>query len=178
MAEQKGVRMKPELVELLVLAAQEGRTSALSKLYQEFHRPMKRFALLRVGDVMIAEDLVQNVWIKVDRRLAHLKDVSLFRSWLYRALRWEITDWLRAQQKLSYQAPPEPEVQPADSGLSDLPKLIEQLSEDERDVVELFYLNDLTLSETALALTLPEGTVKSRLSRARSKLKQLFEQSE
>ena len=69
-------------------------------------------------------------------------------------------------------------MQPADSGLSDLPKLIKQLSEDERDVVELFYLNDLTLSETALALTLPEGTVKSRLSRASSKLKQLFEQSE
>ncbi len=170
--------MKPELVELLVLAAQEGRSSALSTLYKEFHRPMKRFALLRVGDVMVAEDLVQNVWIKVDKRLTRLNDVSLFRSWLYRALRWEVTDWLRAQQKLSYQAPPEAELPSPDIGLRDLPKLIQQLSEDERDVVELFYLNELSLSETALSLNLPEGTVKSRLSRARAKLKQLFEQPE
>ncbi|WP_272978886.1 hypothetical protein [Idiomarina baltica] len=38
--------------------------------------------------------------------------MSLFRRWLYCTLRWDVTDWLMAQQKLFYQTPPEPELQP------------------------------------------------------------------
>jgi len=51
-----------------------------------------------VKDSMIAEDLVQNVWLKVTKRLKRLNDISLFRSWLFRALRWEILDWLKSKK--------------------------------------------------------------------------------
>jgi len=170
--------MQPEVIELLVLSAQEGNSAALARLYKEFHQPMKRFALLRVGDVMVAEDLVHNVWLKIDKRLSRLNDVSLFRSWLYRALRWEITDWFRTQQKLAYQDAEETGTASPSIELMDLPKLMAQLNAEERDVVELFYMNEFSLYETSLALSIPEGTAKSRLSRARRKLKKLFEQSE
>tara|TARA_B100000929_G_C15407903_1_gene386915 strand:+ start:341 stop:628 length:288 start_codon:yes stop_codon:yes gene_type:complete len=44
--------------------------------------------------------------------IGSLNDVSLFRRWLYFTLRWDVTDWLMAQQKLFYQTPPESELQP------------------------------------------------------------------
>jgi hypothetical protein len=46
--------------------------------------------------------------------IGSLNDVSLFRRWLYFTLRWDVTDWLMAQQKLFYQTLPEPELQPPD----------------------------------------------------------------
>jgi len=49
--------------------------------------------------------------------------------------------------------------------------ILAQLSEPEHEVVELHYLNGLSIQETALALDIPEGTVKSRLSRARDTLR-------
>ena len=85
--------MNQETVALLVLEVMEGSDHAFSKLYRELHPAMRRFVIRRTGNTMVAEDLVQNVWVKVTKRIHKLEDVSLFRSWLYRALRWELLDW-------------------------------------------------------------------------------------
>jgi RNA polymerase sigma-70 factor (ECF subfamily) len=74
--------MKIEQVEVLVLAAQEGKRDALELLYRHFFTPMKRYALIRVHQTTTAEYLVQNVWLKVGRRLQFMQDVRVFRSWL------------------------------------------------------------------------------------------------
>lgn len=166
--------MNQETVALLVLEVMEGSDHAFSKLYRELHPAMRRFIIRRTGNTMVAEDLVQNVWIKVTKRIHKLEDVSLFRSWLYRALRWELLDWQRAQTKLEYR-------DAEDAGyvfqveMIDIPKVLRQLEEKERTVVELYYLCDLSVHETALTLSVPEGTVKSRLSKARKVLANLFE---
>ncbi len=165
--------MKPEQIEILVLDVQRGKVQSLELLYKHFILPMRRFTLIRVKDSMVAEDLVQNVWLKIASRVGQLKDVSLFRSWLYRALRWEIIDWSRKTRRTVRLEKSEII---NDSGSSDnnevldMAPLFKHLSNDERDVIELYYLSDLSLRETALTLLVPEGTVKSRLSRARKKL--------
>ena len=166
--------MNQETIALLVLEVLEGNDAAFTKLYQELQPSMLRFVVRRTGSVMVAEDLVQNVWVKVNHRLHKLQDVSLFRSWLYRALRWELLDWQRAQRKLEYEEFDDK----TDAFLIDaidLPKVLEKLGAEERRVVELFYLCDLSVYETAITLAIPEGTVKSRLSRARKMLADLFE---
>ncbi len=174
--------MQTEHIELLVLYAQTGDQNALEKLYAHFLTPMRRYAILRVKDVMVAEDMVQNVWVKVDKRVRYLHDVSLFRSWLYKALRWEILDWHKKYQNQDLTEPCEFDATPTDKShvgaiekALDLIPLLNGLAEDERDVVELYYLNDLSLAETALALDLPHGTVKSRLARARDKLRKAYQ---
>lgn len=167
--------MDPSVVELLVLELQEGNKKAFERLYKEFNQPMRRFAFLRINDQMVAEDVVQNVWIKIGKRVEQLRDVSLFRSWLYRALRWEINDWYRSQQRLEYRDAEDKEVPPLRVEILDLKKILQRLSDEEREVVELFYLSDLSLDETAFVLSLPEGTVKSRLFRARTNLKEYFQ---
>jgi RNA polymerase sigma-70 factor (ECF subfamily) len=160
-------------IEILVIEAKQGRKGAIESLYRHFVTPMRRFAVIRTGDKMIAEDLVQNVWIKVSKRLARLHDVSVFRSWLFRALRWEILDWSKHRYQAATMKTENMDEMIADSQLdiSALMPILRKLEDNERDVVELYYLSDLSLIETARVLEVPEGTVKSRLYRAREKLR-------
>lgn len=166
--------MNQETIALLVLEVMEGSDHAFSKLYMELHPAMRRFVFRRTGNIMVAEDLVHNVWIRVKKRIHKLNDASLFRSWLYRALRWELLDWQRAQTKLEYREA-EDDAYAFQIEMIDIPRVLRQLEERERSVVELYYLCDLSVHETALTLAIPEGTVKSRLSKARRVLANLFE---
>ena len=169
--------MKPEEIDLLVMDYKSGDQRALQKLYRHFVVPMHRFAIARTGEASSAEDLVQNVWLKINKRVVMLQDVSLFRSWLYKALRWEILDWQRADQKTLVCESPTADVtvNDIDTDVLDLMPSLRQLEAKERDVVELFYLNELSVNETALVLGVPVGTVKSRLARARETLRQYYE---
>lgn len=161
-------------IEILVLEAQAGSKGAFAKLYEHFLLPMRKFAYLRVHDSMIADDLVQNVWLKVSRRMLRLNDVSLFRSWLYKALRWEIIDWFRKSNKeLSFENHDWELASTTSNNESyEIIRILGALDSMEREVAELYYLNDLCIREIALTLDIAEGTVKSRLHRARAQLKQ------
>ena len=167
-------------IELLVIELQFGDNEALGKLYQHFHVAMRKYAVLRVKDSMVADDLVQNVWAKVAKRVTRLNDVSLFKSWLYKALRWEIVDWHRRSSKevmLDHNLPEKAIELVFCEPLSPLKHLF-ALPAKERDVAELFYLNDLTIKEISLVAGIPLGTVKSRLHRARTLLIQRISISE
>ncbi|SEA07414.1 RNA polymerase sigma factor [Alkalimonas amylolytica] len=167
-------------IELLVLAFQEGKRDAFAFLYRHFYPGMRRFAAARLPDANLADDLVQNVWLKVNQRIRALDDPRVFRSWLYRALRWELLDWHKAKgnqphAELTDELTDQHSATP--SAVAEPPALLpllQQLAKTERDVVELYYLHELSVHETALVLQLPEGTVKSRLHRARQQLKALY----
>ena len=73
-------------IEILVLEAQMGSRFAVQKLYEQFNHSLKKYAYVRVKNKMIAEDITQNVWLKVYRRINRLNNVSLFKSWLFKAL--------------------------------------------------------------------------------------------
>lgn len=166
-------------IEILVLELQAGRRTALGELYQHFHVSMRKYAVLRVGDAMIAEDLVQNVWLQVAKRVMRLRDVSLFRSWLFKALRWEIIDWQRkATKEVPSLRSPETTVSNEGDEASYVLPLLAKLAYEEREMVELYYLNDMSVREISLIVDVPMGTVKSRLYRAREQLKQHIKQTE
>lgn len=170
--------IKAEL-EILVLAVKSGDTRAFSRLYQHYHSPMRKYAVVRVNDLMVANDLVQNVWLKISKRVMKLNDVSLFRSWLYKALRWEIIDWAKQSSKevvtneFVEQSTEDMVPKPTSYALP----AQKNLDENECDTAELFYLNDLSVREISLIVGVPVGTVKSRLHRAREKLKQDIDNS-
>jgi RNA polymerase sigma-70 factor (ECF subfamily) len=168
--------MKIEQVEVLVLAAQEGKRDALELLYRHFFTPMKRYALIRVHQTTTAEDLVQNVWLKVGRRLQLMQDVRVFRSWLYKALRWEIIDWARQQRNANFEELNESSLFTEDlrPEVLDVAPLLAGLKPNEREVIELFYLSELSVNETALVLSIAPGTVKSRLHSAREELRHRY----
>lgn len=154
-------------------------------LINEYQRNLFRLAKSILKNDADAEDAVGEAILKSYASLHTLKDDASFRPWLFRILvneayasanRRKRTVYLEDMTQSSQmpqaaqteQNPPVP-----DTDL-DLWETVNQLEDDFRTVTILFYYEDLSLKDIASALHLPEGTVKSRLSRARLKLKKII----
>ncbi len=125
-----------------------------------------------------ASEIVQDVWIRVIRGIPRLRDASKVGGWLFGIARRTLMDHLRGQ----YASPPQ-----VDADIDDLPaqevnderegdvqaleEALARLPIVEREILTLFYLQELSLIETADTLQIPVGTVKSRLFRARTMLR-------
>jgi RNA polymerase sigma-70 factor (ECF subfamily) len=164
--------------DMLVIDAQDGSREALDALVRHHHQDLLRFAYSLCRDTALAQDAVQDAWIKVAGRLRALDDPRAFRGWVYHAVRWRVGDL----HKRAYRAdrPLDEAEAAADSTGArdrrmDLAAALEALPVIERQALQLFYVSGLTIPEIAVVLDIPAGTVKSRLHRARGLLKQHFE---
>lgn len=160
--------------ELLVVRAQLGERAAIGELVRRWRLPVWTYAR-RMLDVERADDVAQEIWLAVVRGLPRLRDPARFRAWLFTIARRAVNDRLRAeyaraealrQEEPVADDPAEALVERAEvmAGLAGLPVL-------EREILVLFYLEDLTVQECAQICGIPAGTVKSRLSRARRLLR-------
>lgn len=162
-------------LDLLVLAFQQGDKTAFARLYQHFHGDLVRFAAFQLHGQQVAADLVQNVWLKVAKRVHRLEDPAVFTSWLYRAVRWEVLDWQKQPQQRRTEALPDADTlvaKPSPSADTSLSDAIATLSSADQLLLQLFYRHQLMQQEIALILQIPLGTVKSRLHRIRQFLAQ------
>lgn len=161
--------------DLLVLRAQDGSRIALEALVRLHQRDLVRFAHSLCREPALAQDAVQDAWLKVMRRLRDLDDPRVFRAWLFRATRWRVLDLLKRAERRTEpldRLPPEsPETVDSRDGAIDLARALDQLSPKVREQLHLFYVSGLTVAEIAVVQDLPPGTVKSRLHRAREQLK-------
>lgn len=125
----------------------------------------------------IAQDAVQDAWLAMASALRRLREPGAFRVWMYRQVRWHILDSLRRQGRnvpLIDQAQADDCLHLLDER-RDMVRALNRLPQNERQIIQLFYLDELSVSEIALVLGIPKGTVKSRLHRARGLLQQKFE---
>lgn len=158
-------------LDLLVLAFQQGDKTALTILYQHFHRDLLRFAHWQVQGHPVAADLVQNVWFKVLQRVHRLEDPAVFTSWLYRAVRWEVLDWQKQANQRLTEVLAEPELlQAPQLPEDDFGDCLSGFCAEDQLLVRLFYQHELAQQDIALILQIPPGTVKSRLYRIRQQL--------
>jgi RNA polymerase sigma factor (sigma-70 family) len=164
--------MEKAQIALWVMEAQQGSKASLAALYQHFQPLLFSYAYKSCNNNSLADDAVHNAWLKVMQGLKKLQEPHAFRSWLYRAVRWQLLDQGR---RVEHQVLDEQQMMAAseDSDM-DLLRLVNQLPDDEREVIELFYLHELTVDEVSDILQLASGTIKSRLFRARKTLKQLY----
>lgn len=167
--------------DLLVINAQDGSRTALDALVHHHHRNLVRFAYSLCRDTALAQDAVQDAWVKVAGRLRRLDDPRAFRGWIYHAVRWRVFDLLkrshrhdRSLEAVDGQVETTAEDQGRDCRI-DLDAAIADLPGSDRETLQLFYVNGLTIPEIAVVLDIPSGTVKSRLNRARNQLRQHFE---
>jgi len=168
-------------LELLVTRCQLGVPEALDALVARWHGPLWRYALAMTGRVALAEEVVQDAWLRILRGLGGLREPASLRPWMFSILRRSFMDRLRER----YDEPPaEPGAEPASPPLHDDPvwdeiaalrAAIPGLPAREREAVLLFYLRELDLAEVARVLEVPPGTVKSRLHRARRLLRAALE---
>ncbi|TMP28175.1 RNA polymerase subunit sigma-24 [Pseudoalteromonas rubra] len=162
--------MKPSKAALLVLSAQQGNRRAFETLCEAFYQPSWRFAMKLSGQRACADDICQDVWTSVAKKLGQLKEPSAFRAWVFRAIYRRFISQKQNESRFEDSQPEQAyETPDLDTSLSIL-ALIHQLGDDERHCVYLFYLEQMSLRDIANILDVPQGTVKSRLNRARAQL--------
>ncbi|MEU7853220.1 RNA polymerase sigma factor [Nonomuraea sp. NPDC049141] len=161
--------------ELLVVRCQLGERAAFTELVAAWHVPVWRY-VRRMLDADRADDVTQEIWLAVIRGLPRLKDPGRFTPWLFTIARRAVTNRLREQYgEAEAPAPPEPVAEDSITALVDHAELVTGLSglpALEREILVLFYLEDLSLEDCAEICAVPVGTVKSRLNRARRLLRE------
>jgi RNA polymerase sigma-70 factor (ECF subfamily) len=165
----------------LISLAQSGSREAFDQLVRRWTPKLVRYTTRVLGRPDAARDIVQETWIGVIRGLKRLDDPSQFAAWIYRIAHRKCVDGIRLnkrQRRLKESAEHEAIVaaagiqsRPGHSEDSDLATAISQLSQEKREVVHLFYGEDLSIDDIATVLSVPAGTVKSRLHQAREALK-------
>jgi RNA polymerase sigma-70 factor (ECF subfamily) len=168
----------------LIERAQRGDLVAYGDLVRAYQDVAVRTAYLACGDAAEAEDAVQEALIKAHRALGRFRAGAPFRPWLLQIVANEARNRRRsagrraglvlrvAEDRPSDAAAPSPEAAVlAGETRAALLGAMDRLSEDDRLVLSYRYFLDLSEAETATALGIPRGTVKSRASRAIARLR-------
>ena len=164
--------------QLLVVRCQLGERAAFDDLIRRWSGSLHRYALKLSNDPELADDLTQDVWLRALQGLGKLREAAQFRAWLFGIAHHTFMDRLRSCYAMPVDISIDPdELATADAfdddedleralavGMASLPIV-------EREVLTLFYLEELSMADIAAALGIPIGTVKSRLFRARTLLR-------
>lgn len=156
---------------------------AFGALVEAYQSEIRRFFLnLTFGDASLSDDLAQETFIKAYTSIRSFKGLSKFSTWLYRIAYNEFYSYSRKrhEERLNEdtrtESPDEPLGSYEDSSNSrlDINTALQALSDIERSIVTLYYLQDIPIKKIMEITDLPEGTIKSHLSRARGKMAQIL----
>ncbi|MYA72434.1 sigma-70 family RNA polymerase sigma factor [Candidatus Poribacteria bacterium] len=166
----------------------EGDQDAFTPLVNKYQKGVHALAWRKIGDFHIAQEITQDAFLKAYQKLGTLKSYELFGGWLYVIASNLCLDYLRKNP------PPEQSLEVTDASEVNqvsysryiagkqtaeadearrevVNKLLQKLPESERTVMTLHYLGEMTIKTISEFLGVSPNTVKSRLSRARNRLK-------
>jgi RNA polymerase sigma-70 factor (ECF subfamily) len=164
----------------------QGDEDAMAAFYREHGRVVLAQVLLVVGERVLAEEIVQDAMLAVWRGAGSFRGESSVRSWVIAIARRQTRDRLRGRRLrvvddafLADQpgSGPGPEVTALDRAeLAEVKGAIRELALPHREVLGLAFGSGLSLREVAGVLEIPVGTVKSRLTAARTALVRVLEE--
>lgn len=170
----------------IVQRMKAGDKEAFEMLYDRYKNTVYRTACLISGNSADGEDIMQETFIKVFTHIRELKDNDMFKYWLFKILNrtaWQIL------KKRSKESPCEDGIKEETSADSPVEAVLHieqqniireavlELDYKYRTVVILYYYNELTIRQIAQICGCMEGTVKSRLHGARSKLQKKLQKT-
>ena len=180
----------------LVRLAAGGDPDAFEKLVLAYEKQIYHLALRMTANPDDAMDLSQETFLRAWRGLASYRSDSAFATWLYRLASNVCIDFLRRQKKQKivplYHTDdeederelslPEPGPGPEEQILQQLEQeqvanALTQLEPEYREALVLCVVNGLSYTEIAQVLGVKEGTVKSRIARAREKMRKLVQKT-
>ena len=124
------------------------------------------------------EDAVCNAILKAYEHLNELKNPQSFKSWMITITKNEALHIKRKRLNLPGDDKVEEMLSPVLDSYNELWDVVQNLKEEYRLVIVLFYYNNLSLKEISKVLNIPIGTVKSRLNRGRELLKTVLDENE
>ena len=172
----------------LIQRVLQGDQNAFNPLVEKYQKGVHALVWRKIGDFHIAQEITQDAFFKAYQKLGTLKNHNLFSGWLYVIAARLCSDWFRKNP------PPEQSLEVTDmSEVSQVSysqyvaekqaaeanetrrevvkKLLQKLPESERTVITLHYLGEMTIKAISEFLGVSPNTIKSRLSRARNRLK-------
>ena len=168
---------------ILVDRCRRGDTEAFRVLVDRYRDRAYGLALRLLRSASDAEEVAQDAFVRAWRALPDFRGDAAFASWLYRIVwrraidRAAVLRHRRAREADLAVAEHVPSGDAADRGLEAdaerWSRLLDGLSEPQRAVVTLFYYHDQSVHEIGATLEMPEGTVKTHLSRARAALRRV-----
>ena len=175
--------------ELLLRRAQNGDPEAFGRLMEPLEQLVWRVCWHYTGNREAAEDCGQEAMIRIWRNLANYRGECALESWVYRIAANCCMDWLRKKKRdrsVSVEPLREQGFDPADTspGTAEqvvakderqrLREAISLLPDEQREALILTQLEKVPYEEAARALGVSEGTVKRRVNRAKTRLKELL----
>lgn len=168
----------------LISRAARGDAEAFRQLVEAYQTPAYRLAARMCGPDS-AEDVTQEAFLAAWRALPEFRGDCRFSTWLYRLVSNAAIDCLRREKKHrdtgdvdDLELPdggPSPQEQAERSDTRDaVRRALDRLSPEHRQVLLLRFMQELDYGEIARALNVSEGTVKSRINRAKSKLREVL----
>ena len=166
----------------LIQQSRKGDTKAFGKIYELWADNIYRFTYLKTKDTNVAEDITAEVFIKAWKGLKNFKlnqDVK-FSTWLFAIARNTVIDYYRTtRQTISFENLPEiadlegePDLYPEQSKVRET---LQQLKPEYRQVLELRYVEDISISKVAQIMKKKEGNVRTITNRALQKLREELE---
>ena len=174
-----GEEKQSRVASFWVLRAQMGEREAFDRLFEWSERRLRPHLRHIVRDPAAVEDVLQEVYLTIFRKIYWLRDPALFQPWLFRIATREALRHRRRQEGRR-----EDPLEEAVSGGSNerrrtaellseqALRLMEEVSATSRAILSLHYLEDLSIEEAAGLLGIPVGTAKSRLARGIQKLRE------
>lgn len=157
--------------------ARAGSKEAFCRLYGNYKDSLYRYALYRLGDPQDAEDAVSECVLAAWQGLPKLRSAEAFGAWIFRILHRccakRISEAVRLRDNMQrlYDASGQSSAGTSPSLSAELAEALDCLSEDEKTIVLLSVLGDLTSREISEITSLTPGSVRSSLSRSLAKMR-------
>ncbi len=166
-----------------------GDEAAFASLMGKYQKQVHAYAYRKTGDFHIAEDITQETFFEAYRNLEKLRDSAKFSTWLLAIANYLCIAWFRKNQSRSkllrenYTINTETDIyslyvalenerDAAEAQRELVQELLSKLKESDRQLIRLHYFQEMTSAEISNYLGVSQNTIKSRLQRARQRLRQ------
>ncbi len=187
--------MERDLLIKLVTRAQKGDSAAMDELFSNFYNDVYYFALKTVKDSDTACDITQEAFLEIINTIGNLKEPAAFVTWMKQITYHQCTRYFKKKKEVLVEEDEDGNTifdTLADESEGSIPSevyekeefrntilgIINELSEEQRSAVMMYYFDELTVEQIAGIQSVSEGTVKSRLNYARKAIKKSVESYE
>ena len=169
--------------EALMQAVREGDVGRLGDLFERHHRSVFDFLARMTGDRTAAEDLVQDVFVRMLKYRASYQDGGSFETWMFRIARNARADFFRTRRsmhvpedtvELPSDAPGPASALESEQNAACLRRALLQIRDDRRELIVLARYRGMKYEQIADLLDVDVGTIKVRMHRAMKELRDVF----
>jgi len=163
----------------LVKKSKQGDGTAFAQLIRLYEKDLYRVGIAIMKNDNDALDCIQETILSAYKNIGKLAQEEYFKTWLLKILINKCSDSLkRRERQVPMVAPQSGEQRHGDANDLDIKAAINRLDKELKLVVILYYYEDMNVVDISQSLNIPPGTVKSRLYRARERLRQFLRSEE